>query len=166
MPVLYEPFQSTFPDKEGKKLYYPRVRYAGGVSTEQLAQEISERCSLTPGDVMSTFNNLVKVMRLHLQSSQTVTIDGLGSFRITMRSGGRGVEDRSKVSSSRSTLAVRFLPAATQNPDGTLASRSLLTGAVCMRFKHKEDEEEDETGGTGTGTGGGSEIPEAPEPMV
>lgn len=42
MPVIYKSFQSVLANKEGKKLFYPRVVLTGNVDTEQVAKEIAE----------------------------------------------------------------------------------------------------------------------------
>ena len=81
MALLFKPYQSTVKDKFGDKLFYPRVQIVGNVSTKQIAKEIAEYCSLTPGDVKNTIDNLVRVMATHLQNSNSVTLDGFGTFR-------------------------------------------------------------------------------------
>ena len=81
MPVIYKSFQSVLANKEGKKLFYPRVVLTGNVDTEQVAKEIAELSSLSTGDSKNVIDNLVTVMTRHLQSSESVTLDGLGTFR-------------------------------------------------------------------------------------
>ena len=49
MPVIYKSFQSVLANKEGKKLFYPRVVLTGNVDTEQVAKEIAELSSLSTG---------------------------------------------------------------------------------------------------------------------
>lgn len=132
MPVLYKPFQSTLGDEDQPKQFYPRVQLIGNVSTEQIAKEITGYCSLSPGDVKNTLDNLVTVMTLHLQNSESVTLDGFGSFRMSMRSRSKGVETADAVSAAQATLHVKFIPAFTRNPDRSVATRSLVTGAKCV----------------------------------
>ena len=79
MPVIYKSFQSVLANKEGKKLFYPRVVLTGNVDTEQVAKEIAELSSLSTGDSKNVIDNLVTVMTRHLQSSESVTLDGLGT---------------------------------------------------------------------------------------
>ena len=88
MPILYGPFQSILKNKDGKKLFYPRVLRAGNVSTSQISKEIAAYSSLSPGDVKNTLDNLVTVVAQHLQASESVTLDGFGTFRMVMKSGG------------------------------------------------------------------------------
>ena len=92
MPVLYGPFQSVLKDKNGKQLFYPRVLRTGNVSTSQISKEIAAYSSLSPGDVKNTLDNLVTVVSQHLQSSEGVTLDGFGTFRLVMKSNGKGVK--------------------------------------------------------------------------
>ena len=156
MPVLYGSFQSVLKDKNGKQLFYPRVLRAGNVSTSQISKEIAAYSSLSPGDVKNTLDNLVTVVGQHLQSSESVTLDGFGTFRLVMKSSGKGVETSEDVSAAQSSLTVRFLPCSTRNLDGTLATRSLVTGARCVRFDRADISSSGGGEGGGKPDGGGS----------
>ena len=167
MPVLYKPFQSTLEDKKsGKKLFYPRVVRSGNVDSAQLSKEIAAYSSLSPGDVKNTLDNLVTVMGQHLQSSESVSVDGLGTFRMVMVARGKGVETSDEVSAAQATLTVRFQPTTTKNHDRTTA-----TGAKCARY----DKLVSDAGSAGGGNSGGSDKPggggnegggEAPDPAA
>ena len=82
-----------------------------------------------------------------------------------MKSGGNGVETADEVSAAQASLTVRFLPCSTRNLDGTIATRSLVTGARCVRFDRapvsasgSDGEEPDQKPGGGSG--------EAPDPAA
>ena len=75
------------------------------------------------------------VFRQFVADAETVTLDGLGSFRLVMNSGGRGVESAEEVSASQARLTVRFTPASTRHADRTLATRSMVTGAKFARYE-------------------------------
>ena len=124
------------------------VVLTGNVDTEQVAKEIAELSSLSTGDSKNVIDNLVTVMTRHLQSSESVTLDGLGTFRLTMKSTMNGVEDPLKVSATQSTLRVRFLPTSKRNLDHTVSTRSLVTGVKCVRFDLQD------TAGSGGNDGG------------
>lgn len=160
MPVLYKPFQSVLKDKNGKQLFYPRVIRTGNVTTSQISKEIAAYSSLSPGDVKNTLDNLVTVVSQHLQSSESVTLDGFGTFRLVMKSSGKGVETVDEVSAAQSSLTVRFLPCSTRNLDGTTATRSLVTGTRCVRF----DAASSTSGGSEPNPDGGGGQ-EAPDPV-
>lgn len=175
MPVLYKPFQSVLEDKNKKKLFHPRVIYTANISTWELAKEIAEYSSLSTGDVKNTLDNLVTVAGHHLRASETVTLDGFGTFRMVMKSNSKGVETPEKVSAAQASLTVRFLPCYTRNPDRTTASRSLVTGAKCVRFDLADSPAsgggeggKPDGGGSGEGDdgGGGNGGGEAPDPAA
>lgn len=157
MPVLFKPFQSTLENKKsGKKLFYPRVVRSGNVDSAQLSKEIAAYSSLSPGDVKNTLDNLITVMTQHLQSSESVSVDGLGTFRMVMVARGRGVETFDEVSAAQAKLTVRFQPATTKNQDRTTATRSMVTGAKCARYdKLVGDAGGGVNGGGNSGEGGG-----------
>ena len=170
MAVLYKPFQSVLEDKEsGEKLFYPRVVRAGNVNSAQLSKEIAAYSSLSPGDVKNTLDNLVTVMTQHLQSSESVSVDGLGTFRMVMISQGKGVKTSDEVNAAQARLTVRFQPTTTKNADRTTATRSMVTGAKCLRYDKltslpadadpdkPTDKPTDKPGG---GEGGGGEAPD------
>ena len=134
MPVIYVPQQSSKANQAGKKLFYPRVQLTGNVNTDQVAREIAELSSLTTGDVKNVIDNLVTVVARHLRSSESVTLNGFGSFRYTMKRVGEGVETANEVTPSQSKLMVRFTPASKRNTNGTVATRALVTDVHCVRF--------------------------------
>ena len=119
MAVLYKSFQSVLEDKNHKKMFHPRVIYTANISTSQIAKEIAAYSSLSPGDVKNTLDNLVTVMGQHLQASESVSLDGFGTFRMVMKSNGKGVETSEEVSAAQASLTVRFLPNFTKTPDRT-----------------------------------------------
>ena len=91
----------------------------------------------------------MRVLTTHLQSSESVTLDGFGTFRMTMKSNGKGVESADKVSAAQATITVRFLPCYTKNPDRTVATRSMVTGVKCIPYGTSQ------AGGSGGGSGNG-----------
>ena len=158
MALIYEPFQSTMADKNGEKLYYPRVVRTATVTTAQIAKEVAQYSALSPGDVKSTIDNLVTVMTNHLHASESVNLEGLGIFRMVMKSKGKGVASAKEVSSNQATLNVRFQPSSTKNTDRTLATRALVTGVKCVRIDRVQQEAEDQAGSGNDG------IPMDPSP--
>ncbi len=149
MPVLYKTIQSTMKNKDGNKLFHPRTIYVGSVNTKKIAREIAEYSSLSTGDVKNSIDNLVTVLTRHLQSSEVVTLDGFGTFRVVMKSRGKGVKNKEEVSASQASLQIHFTPASTRNSDRTVATRSLVTGVKCVLYNP-------EPTGSGNGSGGGN----------
>ena len=150
MAIIYKVKQASKANKEGKKLYHPSTVHIGLVTTAQMAKEVAEYSSLTAGDVKNTIDNLITVVARHLQASESVTLNGFGSFRYTLNKVANGVENAEDVSITQSKLMVRFIPASTRNANRTTATRSLVTGARCVRFDQVPATPET---GTETGTG-------------
>ena len=151
MPVLYSVRQSTIANKEGKKLYHPQVKTTGVVSLDMLAEEVAELSSLSTGDVKNSIDNLVTVMTRHMQSSESVLIDNLGSFYLSMKSVGKGFLSAEEVNANNCRLKVMFRPCTTRNSDRTVATRSLITGATFTRI----DSLLPGSGTAGSGSAGG-----------
>lgn len=132
MPVIYKAQQSPLATKAGEKLYYPRVVSTGSVGTDVIAKEIAELSSLTTGDVKNVIDNLVTVISRHLASSETVMLDGLGSFRYTLSAKGQGAATADEVSAQDATLRVRFLP--TGNRQSGVTTRTMTSGVTFTKF--------------------------------
>lgn len=91
MPLIYKPYQANIANKAGQKLYYPRlVKFSKMVNTQKMAELIAEKASLTPGDVHNVIRNLMSVMREQLLNSRTVRLEGLGTFTMIAKAGGKG----------------------------------------------------------------------------
>ena len=102
MPLIYKPYQATLANKEGQKLFYPRlVKIGRTVNTQKMAELIAEKASLTAGDVHNVIRNLMSVMREQLLNSRTVRLEGLGTFTMVAKACGKGVEQESKQLANR-----------------------------------------------------------------
>ena len=61
------------------------------VNSQQLAEVIAEKSSLTPGDVHNVIRNLMTAMRKELLNSRSVRLEGLGTFTMKACTQGHGV---------------------------------------------------------------------------
>ena len=139
-----------------------------------MAELIAEKASLTPGDVHNVIRNLMSVMREQLLNSRTVRLEGLGTFTMLAKAGGKGVVLESKVSSSQIvSLRGQFTPEYTRSADG-VTTRALTSGVEFVHVKDVaggfvDDDDKNHSGG-GDNPGGGStpggDDDEAPDPTV
>ena len=127
MPLIYKPFQSTLPNKEGEHLFYPRlVKVGDAVSTDEVAQKIAWATTLTKGDVHNVIRTLMDVIRDHLMNSRSVKLDGLGTFTMVSKASGTGVKTEDEVSSTQITgLRCQFTPEYTRKPGNNGVTRAL-----------------------------------------
>ena len=112
MPLFYRPVQSPIANKEGvKKWHLNLVKVGKIVNTQQLAESIAEKSSLTPGDVQNVVRNLMSTMRVELLNSRTVRLEGLGTFTRKARTSGKGVDASDEVNPNQITmLRCQFTP--------------------------------------------------------
>jgi predicted histone-like DNA-binding protein len=153
MALLYSACQSTFETKEGKKQWHPRLVKVGDTMTSyELGVEISKRSSMTPGDALNVLDTMMNIIQQNLMNSRSVCLDRLGTFTVTCRSTGNGVDTEEEVSSKQITdLKVRFTPSYSRNQyNGT--TRMMFEGVTfekINRAKVQKSQEPEENPGDG-----------------
>jgi predicted histone-like DNA-binding protein len=68
--------------------WYLTQESSGAVGLKEIAHEIEGRSALSPGDVRSVLSNLVQVLPIFLKLGQSVSIEGFGTFRVSVSSDG------------------------------------------------------------------------------
>lgn len=148
MTLFFKARKSTLASKDGKKKWFPvLVKVGKPVSLIDMAEEVAEKSSLTPGDVLSANRNLMSVMSRHLLSSQSVRLDGLGTFTVIFKANGTGVDTEEEVNSLQiNGLRVRFTPEYTRN------NSEGITRAMFAKVKYaKWGGADSSNGGSGDG---------------
>ena len=133
MALLFKPTQSRLSNKNGEKLFYPQLIRVATIGTHQIAKEIARRSSLSRGDVKNVSENLIDVMKEHLQASEHVNLEGFGIFRMAITSRGSCVNTPEDVSLSQATTTVRFRPSSKRNFDRTLPWRAMTEEIVAKK---------------------------------
>ena len=62
--------------------WYGRAVFVDTVGTKDLASEISHATTVTYSDVVAVLAEMAVVLKNHLQNSQKVVLDGIGSFKV------------------------------------------------------------------------------------
>lgn len=163
MPLLYYARQSSIATKDGAKLWHLSLKKVGKVvDVQQLAENIAEKSSLTPGDVHNVIRNLMTTMRQHLLNSRTVRLDGLGTFTLMARTRGRGVKTEEEVNPNQvSALRCQFTPEYTR-PAAMGTTRALFQGAEFEKWQGKVTDGNADSGSDGDS---GSEGDKGEEPF-
>lgn len=105
MTVLYVARKKTFKIKGIlKSLYFivPKALQKKGITEKELANELAELSSLSPGDTVSVLRLLPKQIVKHIKNGRTVTIDGLGTFYLAVSSDGAETPEECKPKNIRS----------------------------------------------------------------
>ena len=85
MSIRYRKYQEK---REGNKNYgkwYGRAVHLNNVSTKELAEEIAHATTATYADTLAVLNELSVALRRHLLNSDRVEIEGLGTFKVGIR---------------------------------------------------------------------------------
>lgn len=100
MTYLYKPIARKN-IKTGTVQYYPSAAPGAVTDIEQVAAEISARCTLTRADVVGVLKVLEEQVKQALIGGYTIRLGHLGSFRLTTKA--ETVDEKSDVN----TLLVR-----------------------------------------------------------
>lgn len=86
MPVNYDFYENPkLPESTKRTRYHARVISKGTVSSEQLAEEIHERCSLSTADVAAALLALSQITAEKLKDGYNVHIEGIGHLQLTLQ---------------------------------------------------------------------------------
>ena len=86
MPVNYDFYENPkLPGSTKRTRYHARVISKGTVSSEQLAEEIHERCSLSTADVAAALLALSQITAEKLKDGYNVHIEGSGHLQLTLQ---------------------------------------------------------------------------------
>ena len=85
MAIQYDFYRNPNSEGTNKERYHARVVSSGQVSTEQLAKEINQECSLTPADIKAVLVSLSGKLARHLSEGRKVYLEGIGQFQVNLR---------------------------------------------------------------------------------
>lgn len=92
--------------------YYAVPKAASKVSLEDIAKDISKSGSLSPGDVYAALIGLSESILFHLSKGNRITIDGLGTFSLSITS--MGADTKEQITAHKVKVSkVCFTPALT-----------------------------------------------------
>jgi predicted histone-like DNA-binding protein len=74
--------------QKGELKYYAKAQSSGEMTFRTLTRRISDRCSLTPGDVMATLDACLHILGEALEDGKIVRLGYFGSFQISVFSEG------------------------------------------------------------------------------
>ena len=106
MAIKYKLYQDNRKESKNKGMWYARAIYPKTPkTTRDLAQMIQENVSVKRADVIAVLDELVNVMKLWLQESYRVSLDGFGSFKIGLKT--KPAESAKEFSASKHVVGSR-----------------------------------------------------------
>ena len=85
MTIEYDFYRNPNSQGTNKKKYHARVVSGNRISTDELAKEIQNECSLTIADVKAVLIALGDKLAKHLGEGDKVHIEGIGHFQVNLR---------------------------------------------------------------------------------
>ena len=132
MALNYKIYQSNANNSTKGKLY-ARASHKETVGIKELAAVMQDNCTVKHSDIVAVLSELSEVMKQELQRGNRVRIDGLGIFKVNIRS--KGAKTAQEFSAAENILGTRinFRPESFVNTNGSHIT-NMLSG-----LKVKED---------------------------
>lgn len=131
--LLYKLFKivRTFKDNRQDKAnnhWFARAITTQTVESDQIAELIEKRCSLTKSDVKGCIEALIDVLKEQILDSKAVKLNGLGTFKIGIKTVGAESPSDFSVNSNVTGARVLFYPARIKNSATGQQVVTLLNG--------------------------------------
>ena len=85
MSIRYRIVQNKMRGTANFGKWYGRATILDEISTRELADDISHSTTVTYADVLAVLTELSRQMKVHLQNSQRVVLDGIGALKVGLR---------------------------------------------------------------------------------
>ncbi|WP_420186935.1 HU family DNA-binding protein [Bacteroides pyogenes] len=112
--------------------WYPRAVTVGKpVTTDQVADRLSQISTVSRADTFAVLKDLGSVLVDYMAQGRTVKLEGVGTFYYTANASGKGADTAEEVSAKQITgVRVRFIPESTRTTGNKIATRSLVSNEV------------------------------------
>ena len=142
-------------------VYYPTAIVVGQpVTTKAVAKRLSQMCTVTYADVMAVLGELAGVMADLMAQGKSVRLDGLGTFRYTLKTKGVETEEDFDFQKQVEAVRVQFVPQREgAQTKGSTATRGLVPSGIEW-MAYDAALQKPGTGGDsgGSDSGGGSDV--------
>lgn len=112
--------------------WYPRsVTVSKPVTTAEISNRISAKCTVTPADVNAVLTALGSTLSEFMAEGLSVKLDGVGTFYYTSNAVGNGVDSEEEVSPAQiKGVRVRFVPQTRRSSSRKVTSRALVNDDI------------------------------------
>lgn len=113
------------------KLYYPRAIVKGKpIESEELAELLSDKCTLTAGDIMAVLWNLPFVMHYQMKNGKSIHLERLGYFRLGLDTTGESTYENIDFDNQKDRVSVCFSPERYKDSNGNYASQLVNSSTI------------------------------------
>ena len=110
MSVFYRLYQNNNKQSSGYNKWYARAVMTETMTTRQLAEIMQENCTVKRSDIEAVLREIVPTMTRAMQDSKRVKIEGLGTFKIGLKTKGAASAKAFNVKENVTGMHVNFLP--------------------------------------------------------
>ena len=133
MAVLYKLYQDNRDTSSHKGEWYARAKTLDTVTLNEIAQRIQDNTTAKKADALAVLTEMVEVVRDYLQKSYRVKIDGLGSFKMSLRTSPAPTAKEFSASKNIKSMRALFQEDVTVDKNG-MRHRSLSSGATAKEL--------------------------------
>lgn len=117
--------------KSNGKWYPLSVTVGKPVTTTEIAERISAKCTVNPADVSAVLVALGPTLSEFMTEGRSAKLDGMGTFYYTSNAEGNGVEKEEEVSPAQiKGVRVRFVPQTRRSSSRKVTSRALVNDDI------------------------------------
>ena len=149
MAVLYKLYQDNRDTSTHKGEWYARAKTLDTVTLNEIAQRIQDNTTAKKADALAVLTEMVEVVRDYLQKSYRVKIDGLGSFKMSLKTSPAPTAKEFSASKNIKSMRALFQEDVTVDKNG-MHHRSLSSGATAKELPKNAVGADDEGGDTPT----------------
>ncbi len=128
--IYYRLYKNNNEKSDNFGKIYGKATISGYISTEQLAEMITDRCTVTDTDTLAVLHALAKVMKKELQDGKRIKLDYLGAFKVGISTKPADDEKSFNVSENLKGIHIIFQPESQKaSPTSNKRVKTLLAGA-------------------------------------
>jgi predicted histone-like DNA-binding protein len=117
MAILYKLYQDNRRNSLNNGKFYARAIHPSTIDTKGLAEIMQRNCTVKYSDILAVLAELSETMKTMLQSSMRVKLDGIGSFKIGLRTVAADTAKDFDANKNVKSMHVNFMPEMTVSPD-------------------------------------------------
>jgi predicted histone-like DNA-binding protein len=165
MTLFVKKYQSKNRKNNSFGKTYARTTMIGTIGIEEMADLLSEMCTVTRHDIVAVLSALGPTMSRQLQQSKRVQLPYLGTFKLGVTTKGEENEEDFDVKHNVKNVHVNFHPETTTNAQGKWVN-SLTRGVIVGELPKNLKEVTANSGNSGTGGNSGDNQTSPDQPDV
>lgn len=142
MSIFFKKFQKVTKNEKTNGKWYARPHWTGTITESDLAEEIEKRSTVHRADILAVIAALEEVMVQQLQDSKRVSLDRIGTFKMSFSV--KPADEEKKFTANNITKArILFTPSGRKDRVTHTTTRAAVSG---LEFIEWADDDSKKTG--------------------